>query len=169
MQKRAAALADRLEQGARELYAFAADLTDAEWNARLPRDGRTVGTIVNHVAFVYPIEISLAQKIAGGDPISGVFTSSIDEMNANHAAENPSPNKAATLALLRRNSEAAAGAIREMSEAELDRAMPSSLYADAPLTAQFILEDHAVRHSYHHLAGIRRAVEQLEPAFSTRG
>ena len=30
-----------------------------------------------------------------------------------------------------------------------------SLYADAPLTAQFVLEDHAVRHSYHHLARIR--------------
>jgi hypothetical protein len=27
-----------------------------------------------------------------------------------------------------------------------------------PLTCQFFLEDHAVRHSYHHLAGIRAAL-----------
>ena len=164
--KRSNALAERLEQGARALIAFATDLNDAEWNAPLGRDRRTVGTVVHHVASVYPIEISLAQKIAAGDAIVGVYGSSIDEMNANHAAENPSPNKAATLALLRRNSEAAAAAIRSMTDAELDRAMLASLYADAPLTAQFILEDHAVRHSYHHLAGIRRAVEMLEPALS---
>jgi hypothetical protein len=41
----------------------------------------------------------------------------------------------------------------------LDRAAPVSLYADAPLTCQFVLEDHAVRHSYHHLARIRAAVK----------
>jgi len=39
-----------------------------------------------------------------------------------------------------------------------------SLNADAPLTCQFMLEDHAVRHSYHHLAAIRRALAQSKPA-----
>ncbi|HEX6627983.1 MAG TPA: hypothetical protein VF105_08520 [Gemmatimonadaceae bacterium] len=34
---------------------------------------------------------------------------------------------------------------------------------DAPLTTQFVLEDHAVRHSYHHLARIKAAL-QLEAA-----
>ena len=34
----------------------------------------------------------------------------------------------------------------------------SALYAGAPLTCQFVLEDHAVRHSYHHLAVLRAAV-----------
>ena len=36
--------------------------------------------------------------------------------------------------------------------------MPVSLYEDAPLTCQFVLEDHAVRHSYHHLMLIRKAL-----------
>ena len=43
--------------------------------------------------------------------------------------------------------------------AALDRAAPVSLNADAPLTCQFVLEDHAVRHSFHHLAKIKGAVE----------
>lgn len=38
---------------------------------------------------------------------------------------------------------------------ELDRAAPVSLNSDAPLTCRFMLEDHAVRHSYHHLARLR--------------
>jgi hypothetical protein len=163
MRKRSHYLADRLEHGARELLAFANGLTPAQWSARLPGDGRSVGTVVHHVASVYPIEVSLAQKVAAGDAIVGVYMANIHDMNAGHAAENPLPSKGATIELLARNSAAAALAIRELSDAELDRAQPASLYADAPLTAQFILEDHAVRHSYHHLAGIRRAVESLEP------
>ena len=66
--------------------------------------------------------------------------------------------KEAALDLLRRNSEAAAAAIRALSDGQLDQAAPVSLYADAPLTCQFFLEDHPVRHSYHHLARLRAAV-----------
>jgi hypothetical protein len=155
---KANALADRLEQGARALIAFASDLTDAEWNTRLPHDGRTIGVIVHHVASVYPIEIQLAQTLAGGRPVTGVTAADIDQMNAQHAAANAAVTKEAAIALLQRNSAAAAAAIRALSDDELATAAPVSLYSDAPLTCQFVLEDHAVRHSYHHLARIRRAV-----------
>jgi hypothetical protein len=158
MRHRSQYLADRLEQGARNLVALARALSDTEWNTRLPHDGRSVGTVIHHVATVYPIEISLAQKIAHGDPITGVVPKDIDVMNAGHAAENPSPAKAATIALLERNAAMASSAIRAMTDEELDRAEPASLYAEAPVTAQFVLEDHAVRHSYHHFAGIKRAL-----------
>ena len=55
---------------------------------------------------------------------------------------------------------AAAAAIRTLSDEQLERAAPASLYADAPITCQFMLEDHAVRHSYHHLARLRRALNR---------
>lgn len=45
-------------------------------------------------------------------------------------------------------------------DAQLDQAAPVSLNADAPLTCQFMLEDHAVRHSYHHLDRIRTALQR---------
>ena len=70
--QRARDLADRLEQGARELAAFASALTDTEWQTRIPKDGRTVGVVVHHVASVYPLEIQLAQTLAGGKPVHGV-------------------------------------------------------------------------------------------------
>jgi hypothetical protein len=40
----------------------------------------------------------------------------------------------------------------------LDRAAPFSLSFHAPVTAQFVIEDHALRHSWHHLARIRSAL-----------
>ena len=155
---RANALADRLEEGARALAAFASGLTDQQWQTRVPKDGRKVGVTVHHVASVYPIEIQLAQVLAGGNPVTGVTWDVVHEMNAGHAKENDAVTKDAAVDLLQRNSAAAAAAIRALSDADLAKAAPVSLYGDAPLTCQFFLEDHAVRHSYHHLSRIRKAL-----------
>jgi hypothetical protein len=156
--QRANALADRLEQGARALIAFARGLTAEEWQTRTPKDGRTVGIIVHHVASVYPVEIQLAQIIADGKPVTGLTAVDIDAMNAQHAAENAGVTKEAAIDLLKQNSAAAAAAIRALTDEQLANAAPVSLYDNAPLTCQFVLEDHAVRHSYHHLDRLRRAL-----------
>jgi len=157
---RAQALAERLERGAQALAEFAGTLTDAEWQARMPNDGRKLGVIVHHVASVYPIEIQLAQTLAAGKPVEGVTMDDVHAMNAKHAAENDAVTPAAALQLLRRNSAAAAAAIRALGDEELDRAAAASLYSGAPITCQFMLEDHAVRHSYHHLARLRAALRR---------
>lgn len=151
-------LAERLEQGARALAEFANSLTEAEWSTKIPKDGRTVGVVVHHVASVYPVEIQLAQTLASGKPVTGVDWDGIHHMNAGHAKENAAAPRKATLELLERNSAAAAAAIRALSDEQLQAGGTISLYANAPLTCQFMLEDHAVRHSYHHLARIRAAV-----------
>ena len=157
---RANALAERLEQGARALAALASSLTEAEWQTRIPKDGRKIGVVVHHVGNMYPIEIELAQTLAGGNPIAGVTWDAVNEINAGHAKEFDAVTKEAALDFLQRNSAAAAAAIRALSDAELDRAAPVSLNSDAPLTCQFFLEDHAVRHSYHHLARIQAALKR---------
>lgn len=156
--ERASALADRLEQGAHALATFAGGLTDAEWQTRLPGDGRKVGVVVHHVASVYPLEIQVAQTVAGGKPVTGVTMDTVHQINASHAVEYDTVTKEAALQLLRRHSAAAADAIRALTDEELAAAAPVSLYSDAPLTCQFLLEDHAVRHSYHHLARIKAAL-----------
>ena len=160
MSQRSDALADRLEHGARELATFAGGLTEAEWQTRIPRDGRKVGVVVHHVATMYPLEIQLAQALAAGNPVAGVTWEGVAELNAGHARDQDAVTKAAALDLLRQNSSAAAATIRTLSDTDLDRAAPVSLNSDAPLTCQFFLEDHAVRHSYHHLARIRAALKR---------
>jgi len=157
--RRANALAERLEQGARALADTARGLSDAQWQARIPGDGRKVGVVVHHVATMYPLEIQLAQALAGGQPIAGVTWDAVHEINAKHAKDFDGVTREAALDLLQRNSTAAAAAIRALSDEQLDQAAPVSLNADAPLTCQFFLEDHAVRHSYHHNARIRSALK----------
>ena len=157
MGKRANALADRLEQGARALAAYAESLSDAEWQQRV-KDGRKVGVCVHHVGEMYPIEIQLAQTLAEGKPIAGLAWEAVHEINAKHARDYDRVTRKEAIAHLKKNSAAAAAAIRALSDEQLDRAAPVSLNFDAPLTCQFFLEDHAVRHSYHHLARLRQAL-----------
>jgi hypothetical protein len=156
---RSAVLADRLERGAEALAALAGSLSDAAWKTKISHDGRSVGVVVHHVASVYPVEIQLAQALAAGQPITGVVWDTVHEMNAKHAAEFAAVSKDDALSLLRENSRSAAAAIRALDDNALDSAATASLYDDAPITCQFMLEDHAVRHSYHHLAGIKRTLQ----------
>jgi len=155
---RANALAERLERGAEALAILAASLTDAEWKTPIPHDGRAIGVVVHHVGTMYPLEIELAQVLASGQPVVGVTWAKVHEINAAHARQHALVTKSEALLLLQKNSTLAAAAIRALGDEELDRAAPASLYGNAPITCQFMLEDHAVRHSYHHLAKIRETL-----------
>lgn len=158
MNTRAEALADRITTGAAQLAAFARTLSNDEWATVVQPDGRTVGVIVHHVAHMYPVEVEFARQLAAGRPITGVTWDAVAAINAKHATDYATVTRADALAHLEHQSLAAAEAVRQFSDEALDRAAAVSLNADAPLTAQFFLEDHAVRHSWHHLAGIRSAV-----------
>jgi uncharacterized damage-inducible protein DinB len=156
MGRRAELLAARIEEGAANLAAFADQLSDVEWGAPASAtDRRTVGQIVNHVALVYPIEVDLARAVATGNAVTEVTWQVVAELNAGHARDHADVTKEKALDALRLNSRAAAEAVRAFSDEELDRAAPFSLSFGAPVTAQFVVEDHAVRHSWHHLARIR--------------
>ena len=158
MSQRTNALAKALEEGARALAAFANTLSDEEWQMRpLPHDTRKVGVIVHHVAIVYPLEVEFARSVAQRDP-AGITAQGVNEMNAAHAQHNDAVTKEETLNLLAVNSASAAEKIRSFSDVELDTAAPVPLYGNALLTCQFIIEDHAVRHSYHHLARLQAAL-----------
>ncbi len=157
--RRAASLADRIEQGAATLAGFVAGLSEIEWRTLVSvRDARSVGTIVHHVATVYPIEVQLARTISDGKPVEDVTWDLIAGLNAKHAQEHSAVSKPEALDLLRHNSREAAAAVRAFTDEQLDRAAQFSLSFGAPVTAQFVIEDHAVRHSWHHLAGIRKAI-----------
>ena len=158
MGRRAESLADRIEEGAAELAAFAEGLSDAEWRTPMSgsgKDRRPVGVLVHHVASMYPIEIGVVRAIASGNAVTDVTWDAVADINAKHASDQAGVTKAAAVELLRRNSREAAAAVRAFTDEELDRAAPFSLSYGAPMTAQFVIEDHPLRHAWHHLARIR--------------
>src|SRR5215212_1651488 len=108
-------LANRLEQGVKQLVAYAESLTPYEWEMDDPQEERPVGVVVHHVANMYPIEIEVAQNIAKGQTITGVTWGVVAEINAKHAIEHAHPDRSETLQLLRQNSATAAAMIRSLS------------------------------------------------------
>jgi hypothetical protein len=167
--RRAESLASRIEEGSAGLAAYVEGVSEAEWNTPTSRtDGRTVGQVVHHVALLYPIEVELARAIAGGNAVTDVTWEGVASLNARHAREHARVTKAEALALLRKNSAEAADVVRTFTDEQLDRAAPFALSYGAPVTAQFVIEDHALRHSWHHLARIRAAVEPLRAGGKAR-
>ncbi len=161
MGRRAEALADRIEQGAAELAAFVDGLSDAEWRTPTSgggKDRRPVGVLVHHVANMYPIEIDVVRAVASGKAVTDVTWDAVAEINAKHATDQAGVTKAAAIDLLRRNSREAAAAVRALTDEELDQAAPFSLSYGAPVTSQFVIEDHPLRHAWHHLARIRKTL-----------
>jgi len=157
--RRAQLLADRIELGADVLASFVEGLSETEWHIPVSAsDHRSIGLIVHHVASMYPIEIEVARTHSRGNAVADVSWDVVAKLNAQHAQEHAGVTKAAALELLRRTSRQAADAVRAFTDEELDRAAPFSLSYGAPVTAQFVIEDHALRHSWHHLARIRTAV-----------
>ena len=155
---RAEVLADRIEEGAARLADYVEGLSEMHW--RLPvsaTDRRSVGVVVHHVAYIYPIEIEAARAIARGKAVETAWPA-IAELNAKHAGAHAKVTKAEALELLASNSREAAAAVRAFKDEELDRAAPFGLSDGAPVTAQYVIEDHAMRHAWHHLAKIREAV-----------
>jgi len=158
MSTRSEVLAHRLEQGVKELTDLAKTLSDEQWQTRVPHDNRKIGVVVHHVATMYPIEIQLAQNMGAGQAVAGVTWDAVHEMNAAHARDFDTVTRADALALLEKHSSAAAGAVRAFTDEQLDRVVPLSLNDDDIRSCQFMLEDHAVGHAWHHLKGIRAAL-----------
>lgn len=120
MSTRAESLAERIELGAEELAKFIEELSDTEWETKIPGEERKAGVLVHHVAISYPAEIDLAYTLASGKPITGVTYDDIDSINADHAREFAQVSKSDVLKLLRDNSKAAADQVRKLTDAELD-------------------------------------------------
>jgi hypothetical protein len=146
MGRRSNSLADRIEQGAAELAKFAESLSDADWKkpgSAAGTDKRPVGVIVHHVANMYPIEIDVAKTIASGKAITDVTWDAVAGINAGHAKDQarhegggprvPAQEQPEAAAAMRRLHRRAAGHGRAL------------LLSWRPVTAQFVIEDHALR------------------------
>ena len=158
MGRRSDVLAARIEEGAATLAQFTKGLTDAQWKAVVPHDGRTVGVVIHHVASMYPIEMEVVNSVARGTAVTEVTWEAVADINAKHAREKLNATKQDALDLLARNSKAAADGVRALSDEQLDGALPFSLSYGAPVTTQFVIEDHPLRHPWHHLFRIKRAL-----------
>lgn len=158
MGSRSEALADHILQGAKMMADFAKGCSDEDWQTICPNEERTVGVLVHHVASAYIPELGAVKALIKGDGLRGVTWEGVAVNNAKHAQENADVTKENALALLDKNSKIMADFVRELSDDALDATGPISLNWDAPLTAQYFIEEHPVSHPFRHLSSIRESL-----------
>jgi DinB family protein len=155
MSERARILAEQLEQANRDLIHTVEGLSDTQWRAKTPGDGRTVGVVAHHVAASHKSVVGLVGAIAHGQAVPTITMEMIHEGNATHATQHANCTKAETVALLRQNGAAAVATVRGLSETELDR---TATFPMGTMTAAQVIERILTGHANDHHGTIRRAI-----------
>jgi hypothetical protein len=166
MSERARHLAQQFEQANHALIATVDRLSDDQWRAKTPGDGRSVGVVAHHVAEGHKGIAGLAGAIAHGQPVPPLTMDMIHQGNATHAVQHAHCTKAETLALLRQNGAAAAATVRNagaappptvrgLGEAELDRAATLPL---GTMSASQVIERILIGHVHDHHGSIQKAI-----------
>jgi hypothetical protein len=142
-------LANRFEQANREFIKAVEGCDDEAW-MRVPEgEQRSVGTIAHHVAVSHMQVVGLAQAVGSGAQIPPITMEMIDQGNAQHASQNPSPSREEVLSLLRQDGEKAAGVIRSMTDDQLSKTAKLPM-SDDPVTAAQMIEMIAIGHPAGH-------------------
>ena len=155
MSERARHLAQQFEQANHALIATVDRLSDDQWRAKTPGDGRSVGVVAHHVAEGHKGIAGLAGAIAHGQPVPPLTMDMIHQGNATHAAQHAHCTKAETLALLRQNGAAAAATVRGLGETELDRTATLPL---GTMSASQVIERILIGHVHDHHGSIQKAI-----------
>jgi uncharacterized protein YaeQ len=87
----------------------------------------------------------------------GVEHGWVDQINAQHAREQANCTRAETLALLRRNGEAAARVVRDLDDSQLDSSA-TIIAGMPPMTAQQVTERILICHVRDHLSTIATTI-----------
>jgi hypothetical protein len=117
-------------------------------------ENRPVGVVAHHIAIGCAVHADMARRIADGKAVS-MTTLDVDGLarfNATHAADNPDPDQAGTIAFLQANASALAEVARSLSGDQLDRS--GDVYGSHPTTEEF-LQRIGIGHGDWHIDSIK--------------
>lgn len=156
MTERAERLAQQFERANQEAIQTVERIPDDVWRARCAVEGWTVGVAAHHIAVNHSAVTSLTQALAKGNP-PPVTWEMLHSINTEHERQHANCSKEETLELLRCDGERAASAVRELSDAELDRTGVIPFLGDQPVTTARFIEAILIGHIHMHLPGIQNA------------
>jgi uncharacterized damage-inducible protein DinB len=155
MAARADQLAGKFDKSCQDFTSVIDKLSDADWKKQTASEKWSVAAVAHHVAGSCGAIAGLVQLIAKGQPMPNLTMQAIHDNNAKHAQEFANASKADTLSLFKTNAANAAGIVRGLSDAELDRS--ASLLGGQPMTTAQVIDNILIHHIEEHLGSIRAA------------
>ncbi|MHB8398040.1 MAG: DinB family protein [Candidatus Limnocylindrales bacterium] len=155
---RSSNLARRFLDANEALIDFVAGLSDEQWRAACPREGRTVGEVVLHIAAGHRIIGGITQAIAMGAPLPPAARRTVEtgaRFNARQTLSFAGRTRDDRLRRLRQNGRACAAMIEQLTDDELDRTVSTE---GGPLSAEAEIEGGVLGHVDRHLTAVRETV-----------
>ena len=158
MSERAAQLANETDATIQDVITFIEGVPDAKWEAFCEPEQCTVAALASHMELSTPgVMTYLVMPIAEGKPLAGLTPEQIHAGNAQNARENARRPRAEVLQGLRALGPEVSGAIRGLSDEQLQRSAVL-FFRPEPVTADFVIENVVIGHLRGHLESMRAAV-----------
>jgi hypothetical protein len=157
MSERATTLADQFAAASDELLNVLEAATPAQLAAQCADEHWPVLLTARHVAISYRVVGSWVRKLADGQAVA-TTRAQIDEGNAQHAAQFPTPDRDEVLTLLRDNAAKTTAMIRGLSDEQLATGAAMGPAEGRTLTADQAIRHVLIQHIKDHLPGIRDAI-----------
>jgi hypothetical protein len=151
------AFAKQFEAKVEEATALLEKLSDADWRKTTAAEKWTVAATAHHIASSYEPVAQIIKTIAAGQALPHFTRQMLDEMNAQHAKEFADCAKPETIALHKKGAEAAAAALRGLSDAELTKT-GTVFTGMPPVSAEDMVDGALLGHIDEHFGSIRRTV-----------
>ena len=157
MGQRTEALAAQFEDAVGEFANAIEGCSDEKWKATT-EEGWSVGTLAQHVAGQFPLEMEFITAAAEGKALPAYNWDDINGKNDGRAAKEANVTKAHVLQTLRDGAKSTAAYLRGLDDAQLDNkaALPLANNAEVS-TEQLILGGVLIDHVRGHLKSIQAA------------
>jgi hypothetical protein len=144
--------ARQFERTNEEFIKAVQDCPDERWKGPAAGEKRTVATVAHHVASSHAFIADRTKQLADGGQLT---PPDIDAMNAEHAAEHPSPSKNEVVALLKKNGENAAAIYRSIPDEALSVSI--EVPGRGPFSVKGMMEMVAIGHPRMHMDSLKDA------------
>src|SRR2546423_15148482 len=120
-----------------ELGRLLESLSEQQLRTTVADEQRPIAVVALHVARAHPRINERVAALASGRPVPPRRPALFDERNRREAQANPNPGREETIAMLRSGCAAAAAAIAQLTDEQLDR--PGEEEPGRPTTAQRVI------------------------------
>jgi hypothetical protein len=156
--ERAADLAAKLDSANAAVIAALESCSTEQLGKTCEGEGWPVTVAAHHIAVSHTGIAGLVQLIANGQPLPAITMEMIDAGNAQHAQEFANVSREETLAMLRKEGQAAVEMVRGLTDEQLDRTAPMAFAGGAEWSAAEVIERVLIGHPEMHGASINAAV-----------
>lgn len=148
-----ATLAQQLRAAADAVEQVTAGLTDWQWELIVPAEDRTIGQLVDHIAWAWEAESAAFRAIAGGSAGSGWTQEWLDAQNAEQTRRSVGRSRREIVRRFRESRDLAIAFVGSLSPTDLERS-GTHMPGEPERTVAGWIDVCLIGHPREHLAGM---------------